>query len=430
MKHFVALPFLLLLSCSFALAQTEGILHTFDDGADGGNPVSGLIADSAGNLYGTTYYSSSGYGVVFQLAPPLPGGTWTENVLYSFTNGADGSVPTSNLVMDSAGNLYGTTTEGGTNGCGTFFQLVPGSPWTENSLIQFACGPTKHGSPTLSMPGNIVMTSAGVFYGVVEIGGLFNGGWIYELAPAGDSWNYSVIHSFNSNTKASGYANGCSPRTLILGPGNALFGTNFYCGQNIGNSGGGFGAVFRLSPKANNWNFTLLHGFGPNTDGDTDGAGPQGLAIGKGGVVYGSTVYGGTPNNGISGQGTIYSLTPPSEPGQPWTHAILYTFTGATNGDGAYPYSGVVVGNGGVLYGATQWGGDSSCNSGSGCGTIFELSESGGVWSNTILHEFENNGTDGNYPGVGTLLLRAGDLYGTTEQGGANGDGIVYAFHP
>jgi uncharacterized repeat protein (TIGR03803 family) len=432
MKHFAAVLAFCAFSLSFAFSQSEGILHTFDDGADGGNPVSGLIADSSGNFYGTTFYSSSTYGVVFQLAPPVDGGTWIENVLYSFTGGQDGANPESNLVLDAAGNLYGTTVEGGANGCGTFFQLVPGSPWTENSLVQFECGPLRNGS-YLSNPGNIVMTSAGLFYGAVEIGGAFGGGWIYELAPAGSSWTYSVIHSFANNTKAPGYVDGCSPRTLILGPDNALFGTNYYCGESTGAGPGNSGTVFRLAPKGSNWNFTLLHAFGPNDDGATDGAGPQGLAIGKTGLVYGGTAYGGVPDNGIPASGTIYSLAPPFEQGQPWTHMILYSFTGGQNGDGSYPLSGVVVGNQGVLYGATAGGGSTgtaSCNGFPGCGTIFELSETEGLWSETVLHSFLENGVDGNNPTAGMLLLRAGDLYGMTGQGGADNDGVAYAFHP
>jgi uncharacterized repeat protein (TIGR03803 family) len=185
--------------------------------------------------------------------------------------------------------------------------------------------------------------------------------------------------------------------------------------------------VFRLSPHGSNWNFALLHSFGPIQLGYPGGAGPFGLAVGKNGVLYGGTAYGGAFNQ--SGQGTIYSLTP-AGPNQPWNFSMLYVFTGAAYGDGAYPFSGIVIGNGGVLYGATQWGGDASCNSGSGCGTIFELAESGGVWTDTILHEFEANGVDGNYPNYGPLLLRAGDLYGMTGQGGADNDGVAYAFHP
>jgi uncharacterized repeat protein (TIGR03803 family) len=432
MKHFVTILAFCALTCSPAFSQSEGILHTFTDGSDGAIPVSGLIDDADGNFYGTALNSSTGYGVVFQLAPPVDGGTWTENVLYSFTNGFDGSDPQSNVVMDSGGNLYGTTIKGGANGCGTFYQLVPGSPWTENTLFAFPCGPKFEGA-YYSVPGNIVLNSAtGALYGIVESGGPLDGGWVYELAPAGDSWNYSVLHSFNSNPKSSGYANGCTPKTIILAPDTGdLFGAAPYCGQTAENFSGA-GTVFRLSPNPNNspnWNFTLIHSFpAPNYLGDApDGETPYGLAIGKGGVLYGGAAAGGSSELGL-----IYSLAQ-AGPSEPWTFSILYSFTGGQNGDGSYPLSGVVVGNGGVLYGATAGGGTTgtdSCNGYAGCGTIFELSETNGLWTETVLHSFADNGVDGENPNWGALLLRAGDLYGMTTQGGADNDGVAYAFHP
>ena len=433
MKHFVSLLTFSFLACSFAFSQSEGILHTFTGGSDGAIPVSGLIDDAEGNLYGTALNSSSGYGVVFQLAPPVDGGTWTQNVLYSFTNGLDGSDPQSNVVMDSAGNLYGTTIKGGANGCGTFYQLVPGSPWTENTLFAFPCGPKFEGA-YLSLPGNIVLNATtGAFYGIVESGGPLDGGFVYQLVPAGGGvWNYAIIHAFNNNSKAAGYGNGCTPKTLILAPGTGdLFGAATYCGQSSGPNEAASGTVFRLSPNPHgNWNFTLIYAFpAANYYGEApDGMTPYGLAIGKGGVLYGGTSLGGLSPE----LGTIYSLTP-GGPGEPWALTTLYSFTGGQNGDGSYPLSGVVVGNGGVLYGATAGGGTTgteSCNGYPGCGTIFELSETEGLWTETVLHSFLANEVDGNNPNWGALLLRAGDLYGMTFQGGADNDGVVYAFHP
>ena len=428
MKHFVAVLFFAL-SLTTAFAQSEGILHTFTGGSDGAIPVGGMIADSAGALYGTAIITNTiEDGLVFQLNPPVDGGTWTQAILYAFTGAADGSMPESNLIFDTAGNLYGTTIKGGSNGCGTFYQLLPGSPWTESTLYNFPCGPRFDGG-NYTLPWNIVMTSAGVFYGIVQSGGPFGGGWVYELAPSGGSWNYSVLYNFNDNVKAPGYANGCTPMSLILGPKGSLYGANHYCGQTLVNTAG-LGTTWRLSPaNGSKWNFTLLHSFGPPTQADPDGSGPAGLVLGRNGVIYGGTVYGG----GLGDLGTIYSLTPPSVQGQPWTHTVLYSFTGGQNGDGSYPLSGVILGPSGVLYGATAGGGSTGsaqCNTFPGCGTIFELSETNGLWTETVLHSFADDGVDGNNPTPGTVLLRAGDLYGATTQGGAENDGVVYAFHP
>jgi uncharacterized repeat protein (TIGR03803 family) len=431
MKHFVTILAFCALTCSPAFSQSEGILHTFTGGSDGGIPVSGVIADSLGALYGTAIITNTVEdGLVYKLNPPVGGGTWTQTILYTFTDGLDGSMPESNLIFDSAGNLYGTTIKGGANGCGTFYELTAGT-WAETTLFNFPCGPSYQGSNS-AWAGNIVLNPAtGIFYGVAQSGGSFGGGWVYELAPVGTSWNYSVLYQFNKNTKAPGYVNGCSPISLVLGPGTGdLFGTALYCGYVVNPPFVGSGTVFRLSPNPKHtWNFSLIHSFpAENYLGQVpDGATPYGLAIGKGGVLYGGAAAGGSSELGL-----VYSLAQ-AGPSEPWTFSILYSFTGGQNGDGSDPISGVVVGNNGVLYGATAGGGSTGtglCGTYAGCGTIFELSETNGLWTETVLHSFADNGVDGENPNWGALLLRAGDLYGMTTQGGADNDGVVYAFHP
>jgi uncharacterized repeat protein (TIGR03803 family) len=415
-----AVAFLLCASSTFAAAQNEGVLYSFLGGAtDGGSPYAGLIPDQTGGFYGTAfYYGEGGHGIVYQLNPPSGGGTWNETVLYSFTGGADGSGPASNLVMDSAGALYGTTSGGGTFNCGTLYQLLPpsaGGAWTENSLVQFPCAKNDYSS----VPGNVVRDpSTGIIYGVVQQGGTANGGWIYELAPSGGAWTYTVLHNFNSYPNERGYANGCTPWSIILAPGGGLYGTALYCGVNQG-------VVYRLSPPTaghTNWNETVLHTFGLDPDGNT----PYGLVVGKGGVLYGATASGG---NGFEshGSGIVYSLTPS---GGTWTETILYSF--APTNDGNTP-DAVILGPNGSLYGATAGGGSSEalCGAFNGCGTVYQLTPgSGGVWTETILHDFAPTGGDAINPNPGPILLHNGSLYGGSYNGGANGNGAVYAVHP
>jgi len=411
-------------NATLAAAQTEGILHSFSGGTvDGSVPYSGLIADSAGNLYGTTDSAGpNGYGTVFQLVPPSGGGTWTENILFSFSNGADGATPVTNLVMDSAGNIYGATGNAGANNCGTFFQLVPptgSGAWTENVLYDFPCA----FGGAISGPVSIARDpSTGIIYGSVQNGGPFNGGWIYKMVPptSGGAWTNTVLHNFTTNPSAPGYANGCVPWTLILGPNGRLFGTASYCGV-------GGGTVYRLTPPTGgdtSWGFSLLYTFGSSVT-SSNGYNPFGLVFGKGGVLYGTTAVGGS-----SRYGTVYSLTP-NGTGTPWTETIVHNFTGSP--DGNYPLSGVILGPAGSFYGATAGGGlsNTTCGAYPGCGTIFQLTPgSGGIWTETILHNFAPTGGDAINPNPGALLQRGGVLYGVSYTGGASNNGAVYAIHP
>jgi uncharacterized repeat protein (TIGR03803 family) len=141
-------------------------------------------------------------------------------------------------------------------------------------------------------------------------------------------------------------------------------------------------------------------------------------------------LYGVTPLGGSTGNGTIYSLSPPSESGGAWIETILHNF-GASD-DGNTPLAGVIVGPGGVLYGTTTGGGssESRCGAYLGCGTVFQLTEVGGQWTETILYEFSSTGDDATNPDVGPLLLRSGYLFGMSFEGGTKGDGTVYAVHP
>jgi uncharacterized repeat protein (TIGR03803 family) len=174
------------------------------------------------------------------------------------------------------------------------------------------------------------------------------------------------------------------------------------------------------------------------------GAQPEsGLTIGPGGVLYGTTQYGGAGVCATSGYtqdgcGTVFQLTPPSLPGGPWTESVIYSFAGI-NGDGAAPVAGVVMGRNGSLYGTTLYGGSatSACPASyyviAGCGIVFRLTPPttpGDAWTEKVLHSFTNQSGDGSMPVAGLTLSPSGILYGTTSEGGFAGAGTVFAIVP
>src|SRR5271165_1152285 len=317
----------LFVTSALATAQ-ETVLHSFNN-TDGANPYAGLIFDAAGNLYGTTYlggtgsclYGGSGCGTVFELSPNGSGG-WTEQVLHYFShNGTDGIEPFGGLIIDAAGNLYGTTQEGGTHSGGTVFELSPGAggTWTEQVLHNFS-------GTDGNYPGaGLIFDAAGNLYGTTYTGGTYSIGTVFELSPqAGGGWTETVLHNFDAT--------------------------------------------------------------------GTDGAFPEaGLIFDAAGNLYGTTFEGGT-----YGSGTVFELTPGM--GGTWTEQVLWSFN--DNGtDGTNPLAGLTIDAAGNLYGTTEQGGSY------GWGTVFELTPgAGGVWTEQVLHAFNNNGTDGLAP-VGGLIF-------------------------
>jgi len=275
---------------------TESILLSFN-GTDGNGPHASLIMDGGGNLYGTTRAGGAyGDGTVFELLPPArSGGSWTEAILHSF-DGSDGFGPNSNgLVMDSSGNLYGTTIGGGANNAGTVFELVPsGGGWTEAVLLSF------NGADGKEPFGGLVMSN-GNLYGTTEIGGA-GYGTVFELTPAGGGgWNEAIPFNFNSTDGAEPVA------ALVADTSGNLYGTTWKGGTT------GAGTVFELVPAASE---SVLHNFGSANDG----YGPEAnLLLDPHGNLYGTTSEGGT-----YGWGTVFELTPDGAGG--WTESILWSF--------------------------------------------------------------------------------------------------------
>jgi uncharacterized repeat protein (TIGR03803 family) len=339
----------------------EKTLHTFDyTHKDGKNPQANLVFDAAGNLYGTTPFGGSGTcslnhivvgcGIVFELMPEAGGG-WVEKLVHNF-RGEDGTNPYGALIIDAAGNLYGTTYAGGSGkctkkggsvvGCGTVFELTPaaGGTWTETVLHNF----TNDGIDGTNPYAALVLDSSGNLYGTTFLGGDATTcgtpgcGTAFEVTPvAGGSWTERVLHSFSDN------GDGYNPfASLTLDSAGNLYGTTYEGGNNADCP---CGTAFELTPTAGgSWTETVLYNFVAN------GSFPYG------GVVFDAVgnLYGTTETGGIDDRGTVFELTPAG--GSAWTETILYSFSD-TGKDGNYPVASPTLDAAGNLYGTTSGGG-------------------------------------------------------------------------
>ncbi len=358
---------LLLLAGVLANAQVEyQVLYTFGANGpnDGGQPLGKLVSDDAGNLYGTTKGGgSNGDGTVFELSPSL-GGQWTESILYNFCSQpgcSDGASPVAGLITDQSGNLYGTTLQGG--------------------LVQGYCF-----------------------------------GTVFELSPTpGGAWTESVLYAF----RGSGSGDGCYPESkLIFDSAGNLYGTTSQCG--VGHGGAG-GTVFELVPSGDGtWGELVLYSFCQDGDGKcSGGALPQaGVAFSQDGNLYGTASEGGPSKGGV-----VYELSPSLGGG--WTETVLRPFGSGVYGSG--PRSSINFDQLGNLYGTTYTGGLSSQVCDVGCGTVFRLVGTSGSWKYSA---FRFTGSDGGNPAAGVFMdSKHATVYGTTEFGGAYGGGTVFKFH-
>ncbi len=299
----------------------ETTLHTFTGGTDGGYPnSSNVIFDGKGNLYGTAYVGgTNGYGVVFKLTPA--GANSKETVLYNFAGGADGAYPSSGVIMDTVGNLYGTAYEGGTNGSGGVFKLSrTGGDWTEQVIYEVG-----------SLSAGLTMDTEGNIFGASDQSTVF------ELSPNGDGgWDATVIYTFPF--KNPNYSSFGTP--ALDGAGN------LYC--TAGNKDGA-GDVYKLTRGKKKWTSQLLQSFhyGPWA----------GVVLDAAGNIYGTTYEGGAYS-----LGTVFELVPPASSGK-YSEKVLWSFNG---NDGSRPRSSMIRDSAGNLYG-TAWGGST------GNGVVFEV---------------------------------------------------------
>jgi uncharacterized repeat protein (TIGR03803 family) len=389
-----------LLAPGYLVAQQEGTLHNFGSGQDGSTLYGGVISDASGNLYGTTFAGGPfnngqyGSGIVFELSPQKGGG-WTETVLHNFGGATDGWGPTAGLVFDTAGNLYGTTQYGGGNtfcpgGCGIVFQLRPpavqGGAWTESIIYRFK--ETYRGDNPQS---GLVVDSSGNVYGTTFFGG--NGaGTVFELSPKKGLWSERVLYAFVADSSTGSFPNAA----LIFDSSGNLFGTTSQGGTSNA------GTVFELTPKITGaWGYKVLYSFNSTAGDGTDPVGS--LIVDSGGNLYGATGEGGEHQ-----LGTVFELTPS---GGSWTEHILYSF-GASSTDGSFPEGGLLMDAAGNLFGETEQGGSY------GGGTLFELAPSNGTWTEHLLHSF-GNATDGKFPWGGLLFTPGGNIFGVCAEGGA-----------
>ncbi len=333
-------------------------LYGFAGGSDGADPIGGVAIGPFGALFGTTQQGGpENDGTVYALTPPATFCRsltcyWDETILHTFTGVPDGFNPwTVNLVFDAAGNMYGTTTNGGAHDAGTVFELSPsnGGGYTETILHNFA------GSPDGANPfAGVVMDAAGNLYGTTGNGGTGRGcdfgcGTAFQLTPSGGSWTENVLVNFDLG--GAGLAGGYYPYSpLIMDASGNLYGTTIYSGQETLN-----GIVFKLTPSGGGFTPSLFYAFERSCQ-------PYGgVIMDTAGNFYGQCVSGGASNIGW-----VFELTNCS---QHCTVVDLHDFTGR---DGGMPSSPVTLDANGNLYGTTEYGG-TSINCQLGCGVVWEI---------------------------------------------------------
>lgn len=430
MRSALILMAVIVLSYGLALGQTEKVLWSFEGPPnDGYGPVSGLVSDSSGNLYGTTNYGGSsvsrscdgGCGTVFELSPN-PDGTWAESVLYSFcteNNGTtclDGAFPLTGLAFDSTGNLYGTTFAGGADcylgglGCGVVFELSPpahpGNAWSETVLYSF-CSNNTIACPDGAWPNSqMVFDAFGNLYGTTILGGTGKnyGGTVFELSPKAGGWTHTILYNFCVNGQSGACPDGTRPWAgVTFDKSGNIYGTTELGGAK--NSTGN-GTVYELSPGVGGWTHTTLIALKGSL------ARPLGtVSLDSGGNLYSTTsldaggvlefslrthkqvsfLFNGTdgaspaagllidPKAGVAygtttgvayGPGNVFKMAVSGH------ETVLYNFCQLTRcADGQVPYSSLIEDKTGHLYGTTKYGGiySATCDGGLGCGVVFEI---------------------------------------------------------
>lgn len=381
-------------------AQTESVLYSFTTGDGATTPVGSLIMDSSGNLYGVS--GSNTEGAVYELMPSS-GGTWILKILHEFNSLSDGT-PAAGLIMDAAGNLYGTCLFGGSTGYfGSVYELKPLSngTWKEQVLHSFVNDGHDGNFPDATL----IFDKAGNLYGTTEEGGLKNVGVVFELTPyaGGAGWKEKILYSLPYKQK---HWNDLDFPLVLDSAGN-LYG--------VSDQGDNGPYVFKLSPTSQGpWTLTTLYTFSVNS-----GPGPNAPWSG---VVFDSAgnLYGVTAGGGAQGSGTVYQLSPAAD--GTWTEHNVVDFPSSCS-PACLPEAGITVDSSGNIFGTAAATGTS--------GVAYEVSPNGdGTWSLSILHAF-SGGDDGADPGSGALLDVSGNLYGTTiEGGGTKGRGVVYEITP
>ena len=447
----LCLPLALAAGFAFAAtpcaAGTETVLHTMcslASCADGEIPQSQLLK-SGTILYGVAAGGSHGGGVVFQY--DLSSSTYS--VIYNFcsthvaghpTVCSDGESPTGRLVIDSSGNLYGTTDLGGNvNDAGKVYKLSKsGSTWSLSTLYNFC--PDKIGSVEcddgddplsgLTYAGQASGTSydgTSPLYGSTYVGGSdsagsYGNGVIFELTLSGGTWSESVLHTFCPACAELCYS--CSDGERPIGQ-MILDGAGVLWGSTEVGGGGGEGTVFKLASGS----LTTLYTFcSTHASPCSDGGQPTGVLLDAAGDIFGTTQIGGSGGSG-SDAGTLFELT---DSGGTWSESVKYNFCSAAScNDGSFPRGDLIMDASGNLYGTTATGGSHAIVAG-GAGTIWKYDGT----SESVLYKFcptSSTCADGQDPGAGVMMDASGNLYGDTIMGGTGAStpgGVVYKFAP
>ena len=410
----LAAAFACSLTAPSAIAATETVLYSFKGGStDGAYPYSGVTMDSHGNLYGTTTAGGSHWvfggqtgGTVYRLSP-LPTGNYLETVLYNFGGTLDGNTPYSGVTIDSLGNLLGTTFRGGQRtDNGIFYRITPGIRWTETGIFSFPAGTAGANPQDL---GTVIQGYQGYFYGTSLNGGANSQGNVFKID---EQANETVLYSFN---RSDYYRDGTSPTDgVIMDAGGNIYGTTSTGGN--GPCSIGCGTVFELVLQENGtYAESILHNF---VGGTSDGEVPfGGLSMDLQGNLYGTVT-----EDGLFGRGIVFELVRLGQ-GQ-WQEKIIYNF-GENPNDGTAPWGKLIIDHDGNLYGTASGGGMY------GDGIAFKLSHTGigATWTETILHQFGANG-DVQSPKDGLFMDASGALYGTGWYGGAHSNGGVFKIVP
>jgi uncharacterized repeat protein (TIGR03803 family) len=396
---------------NLAQAQTLTVLHTFNGGPygtdpmDGAFPEAGVVQDGAGNLYGTTSSGGvgpcevGGCGVVYKLSHRGTG--WVTTTIYTFKGPPDGAGPNARLTFGPDGELYGTTTGGGTGSCiegqcGTVFKLQPpptfcrtaSCPWSETVIHDFSSDPD--GSQPYA---EVVFDQAGNLYGTTSAGGACCG-IVFELTPGSNgTWTKSTLYQFQG-----GSGDGKEPKAgLVFDQAGNLYGST-YLGGGTGCGGAGCGTLFELSPSGSGWTETILHSF----TGGEDGADPSSLTFDSEGNLWGAVVDYPLSN----GYGAILELTPAQGGGWNFTEPIVFT----SNSLIQYPQA-PALDAAGNLYGTGFSG------SGAIYGAPYKATPSGSGWNFEVIGFFTQGGPQGYVP-VGRVVLNGqGSFYGVCMGG-------------
>jgi uncharacterized repeat protein (TIGR03803 family) len=310
----------------------EMVLHDFSCYADGKNPYGGVALDAHGNLDGATVAGgtggacSDGCGVVFQVTSS------GANVLHDFAGGDDGSGPGGGVVLDASGNLYGTTPDGGAYSSGVVYRVS--SRHAREEVVHTFTGGRDGGTGSL---GTLLRDASGNLYGVTETGGAHSAGTVFKLAKRSKNrWSFKTLYAFAGTPDCASPYGG-----LIADASGKLYGTTYYGGAN------GLGCVFELLRNARGaYRERVLYSFQGGNDGSSS---TSTLAFGASGDLYGTTSAGG----GYCNCGTIFKVNPASG-----KETVLHSFGSGV--DGAFPYYGLTKDANGSFYGTTVQGGTSN----------------------------------------------------------------------